>query len=337
MRPILPMLIMLLLASCQVSLREPHVNFKADFKRNVWLKDLCDSIECVMLNTGEHTDFIIPTMPRYSVYDGVLCVLDSTSTRIGLFRPDGNLDRIYDVAEPVMDFYLYKHQLIQVLTRNGIKEISLQKDTWYLRKNLAESDITYRAIARRDNNVICLIGDSGTRAYDNELIISKDRFYPSVNPVCTADDVYIPRFFEDKDSLYYYYSDRRTILYYTSDDFIRPILEFKFKFPRGLDPHSFSFINAQKFNQNFYINIRNGQDTSLFVYNRSTGQRAIIKKTRDGIKFPLGCISNGINYAIITGEEIEKYASIPLLKVRKDSMPLPALLVIKMYLRDPFQ
>ena len=291
-------LALILCQSCSYHGDKIQIDVARALKSKVCLLDLCADIETNEIMIPDNVDWTIPSNPRISVSKGNVCLLDSSGTRIVVFDINGKFLQIVNVGEHVVDFYAYKGRLIDILTCNGIKEAYFDRADPIDLVSFTDKPIKYKSIARRDDNSIYLVGVNGNQVNDTHYVLSDFRRHSAVNPVCWAGEILENRFFECRDSLYYYYAKSGMILYYTDDDFIWPVYEWKFKYKKN-DCLEVVFNNVQKNGSALFIDFYCGRDSYFLVYDTQTGKNTIVKQS-EGIRFPLGVITEGVNYYCCT-------------------------------------
>lgn len=306
--PYVFLLVLMLMASC-VSGNDHRIRIDITraLKQNWSINDLCSGMTACGFDLSAQPDFVIPPKPVISVSKGMVCILDSTASRIGVFDTDGVLTNVVDVQEKVTDFFVYDGKLIDALTERGVSEFSLpdgRKLNFWEYLGIADE---YKAIGRRDGGYIHLMGISGSRLVDNSIILSYDkRLKGVINPIATAADAAGKRFFECNDALFFNYSTSGMVVSYKGDDFIFPEIEWDFGRYKG-EQISPLFTNAQKTGRKYYFTVNFRGEDYLLVYNGIDGRYKVIGETREGLRLPLGVISDGVDYYVCNADEAGRY------------------------------
>lgn len=297
-KPCVHLLAVSLLISCSAGTSDYiDINFKKALQTGIDTDRLCGDADTVSLVFPRDVDFILSDNPRFSVSGNMICIIDGSAEKAAVFHKDGTFSEIYDMKESVVDFFLYKGRYIELLTVNGIREISLETRELRDVTRFPDGDISYTSVARRDSNNLWLTGVSESAAFDIQYVLDKDSLFVSPNPICSPSDMLQPHFFQSEDSLYCFYPGSSTIVNYTSTDFIWPTAKFRIRFPE--DAHCrFTYTNVQKNNQKYYIQFQYGADEYILVYDISDGNHFIVKNSNERNSFHLGIISDGINYVL---------------------------------------
>ena len=306
-KPCLYVLAVSLLISCSVGTSDYiDINFKKALQTGIDTDRLCGDADTVSLVFPRDVDFILSDIPRFSVSGNMICIIDGSAEKAAVFHKDGTFSEIYDMKESVVDFFMYKGRYIELLTVNGIREISLETRELRDVTRLPDGDISYTSVARRDDNNLWLTGVSESAAFDIQYVLDKDSLFVSPNPICSPSDMLQSHFFQSEDLLYCFYPGSSTIVNYTSTDFIWPTAKFRIRFPE--DAHCrFTYTNVQKNNQKYYIQFQYGADEYILVYDISDGNHFIVKNSKERNSFHLGIISDGINYVLTNSYTLLAY------------------------------
>lgn len=284
-----------------------RINIASALKHKHSINELCTEVRVFPFNLSAQPNFVISPKPVISVSKRKVFILDSTATRIGIFDASGTLLKVLDAQEKIIDFFVYEGRVIDILTHRGVVEFSLLSENiinWGENGGIANE---YKAIGRRGENYIHLIGTLGDCLVDKSIILSSNKhFQGCVNPVAIAGDVNGNRFFESGDSLFFNYSTSGMVVLYTGDDFIYPIIEWDFGRNKG-EKISPLFTNAQKMDMVFYFCIYYRGEEYLLIYDQCKEQYIVIDKTREGMRVPLGVISDGVNYVVCDVDTANKY------------------------------
>ena len=224
-------------------------------------------------------------------------LLDRESNAILAFDWNGAYVTSIGSVETIIDFSVYRGEILDVLTESAITEYAAKDGALLESYPIQNNGMTLKCLARVDEDSFAMLGCQGGRAYDCGYIIGKTGFY-SVALHAASDYLvtrsFVPdsevrnsRFFRYDGSVFRFLSESGEIDGYTGDDFIWPAYVWDF------GKVELCFTNAQKTADRLYLAfVLNGHDYVL-VYNLTDKKNKVVRHS----DFPLGVIRDGYNYS----------------------------------------
>ena len=197
--------------------------------------------------------------------------------------------------EKIIDFSVYRDQVLDVLTADAIIEYDIKDFALLETYPIRDNDVTLTSVARVDDDSISMTGYRDGTAYDCGYLVNRAYFYagPRPAPDYLATHAYVPaeemqrcRFFRCDGLVYNFICKSGWIFRYTNNDFIFPAHQWDF------GKRSLTFTNAQKTADRIFLAFNLDGKDHVLVYNLENRNYHVV----DFKAFPLGIIYAGSNY-----------------------------------------
>jgi hypothetical protein len=197
--------------------------------------------------------------------------------------------------EKIIDFSVYRDQVLDILTAEAIIEYDIKDCALLETYPIRDNDVILTSIARVDDDSISMTGYRDGTAYDCGYLVNRAYFYagPRPAPDYLATHAYVPaeemqrcRFFRCDGLVYNFIGNSGWIFRYTDNDFIFPAHQWDF------GNRSLTFTNAQKTADRIYLAFNLDGKDYVLIYNLNNGKYQVV----DYQAFPLGVIYAGSNY-----------------------------------------
>lgn len=286
---------------------EPTINLEIGLGRLWNIHDLCKDVDVIPIKCSIGDSFKPSSPVVMDISNDYILLLDDNRDKIFVFDQTGDYVHHIVLPQTAMDFSIYQDTVLSVLLGGNVLEYSLKSFNCLSEFHFPDNGVNLRALMRRDENVLLLSGSADGRGYDCEFFVDKNKFISMLNPVNEEMDIQENRFFRYADSTFYYYATSGMVLYYTVDDFIIPLYEWRFKTRGKKQTSEVAFKNVQRSSTYLYLAIERDGEECIIVYRISDGRYKVIKQMRGGIKFPLGIIRDDVNYSYSSASSLSNY------------------------------
>ena len=293
-RAILILLTALLAVSCMGRSEKVKVNIDKALKKQVDGRKLYSEATVIPLHCPD----------GMTVSQEEKVVLDVAADRFFLLNQgeilvfDGAGEYVTSITseEKIIDFSVYRDQVLDVLTAGAITEYDIKDGALLETYPIQDNDVILTSVARVDDDSIDMSGYLDGTAYDCGYLVNRAYFYSVARPApdYLASKTYVPaaemqnsRFFRCDGQVYNFLCKSGGIYRYTNDDFIFPAQEWDF------GKRSPTFTNAQKTADRIFLAFELDGKDYVLVYNLSNGKYNVV----DSKTFPLGVIYAGSNYS----------------------------------------
>jgi hypothetical protein len=197
--------------------------------------------------------------------------------------------------EKIIDFSVYRDQVLDILTADAITEYDIKDFALLKTYPIRDNDVILTSVARVDDDSIDMTGYLDGTAYDCGYLVDRAYFYSVARPgpdylvshaSAPAAEMQYSRFFHHDGSVYNFFCQSGGIYRYTADDFIFPAYQWDF------GKRSLTFTNAQKTDDRIYLAFDLDGKDHVLVYNLENRKYHVV----DYKAFPLGIIYAGSNY-----------------------------------------
>ena len=271
------------------------VDIDKALKMRVDARELCSEASAIPLH------FPDPTTPGREV-----SLLDVAADRFFLLDRENNEILVFDwngrnvasvkCEEPIVDFSVYRDQVLDVLTEDAITEYSTADGAFLAKYPIRDMDMMPKRVARVTEDSIFMLGTWDGYAYDCCYSIGKNRFYPAARPApdylsthsfVPSSEVQNSRFFRCEGIVYSFGSRSGQIARYADDYFISVPYQWDF------GKRAPVFTNVPKTTGKIYLAFMLDEKDYVLVYNLDDRKYKVVEYDT----FPLGIIYADRNYS----------------------------------------
>ena len=292
---------LLVVSCCEGGSNQIRIDIDRASKKQVSVRDLYAHALLIPLHFPGNTPIGKEGKVIMEVSETRFFLLDEENNEILVFDKDGDSVTLIKSVEGIRDFSVYRNQVLDVLTSEGIAEYSIKDGSCLVSYPIQSNDVILKSMAKVDDDSIFMHGYKGGRAYDCEYLIDRDRFSSVVSPIFPASEYQNSRFFRCNDSTYSFSTLSGLILQFTSDDFIYPLYEWDF------GKRSPIFTNAQMTDDKIYLAFQLDEEKQVLIYDVKSKKYKVVQQTKEGVSFPLGVIYAGSNYYCCRSSRLSNY------------------------------
>lgn len=267
-----------------------HVNINKALKKQVSTHDLYSQASVITLHYPGLTTIGQDSRTVLDIAHDRFFILDKGKNEILVFDGEGAFLTSITSTEVIIDFSVYKNDILDVLTSMAITEYSTRDCSLLKTYPINDNNVILTSVAKVDDDTIGMTGFLNGRAFDCGYVIGKIGFYTVINDFFSAAEYQNCRFFHSNDSTFNFCSRSGEIEFYRGDDFVFPWYDWDFG---KLSP---CFTNVQKTTDRIYLAFQLDGDDYTLVYNLNDGKYQVVMQTIEGVSFPLGVFFDGCNY-----------------------------------------
>lgn len=292
---------LIIVSCCKCSSNQIRIDIDRALKKQVSVRDLYTQASLIPLRYPGTTSLGEDCKVVMDVSKTRLFLLDKEKNEIWVFDKNGGFVISIQSAESIIDFSVYRNQVLDVLTSNAITEYSINDGSYLVSYPIQDNDVSLKSMAKVDDDSIFMLGFRDGRAYDCGYLIDRDRFSSVASPIFSAEDYQNSRFFRCNDSTYSYSTQSGMILQFTHDDFIYPLYEWDFGRKSPI------FTNAQMTDDKIYLAFQLDEEKQVLFYDLKSKKYKVVRQTKEGVSFPLGVIYAGSNYFCCQSSRLSDY------------------------------
>lgn len=292
----------LLLVSCGLGGSDAlKVNIDRALKHPAGARDVYAEVEAIPLQCPEGTS--LEQAGMLDVAANRFFLLDEGKNAIEVFDRNGEYVTTIAVADTIVDFTIYRDEILEVLTQNAIADYSATDGSLLAEYPFENKGVALKCLGRVDGDSIFMLGSKDGLAYSCGYIIGGIGFYSEAIPAADylitrrrvpAEEVEHSSFFRCGDSVYSFLSQSGEIQKYEGNDFACVPYQWDFGKRQPI------FTNVQKTVDRLYLAFELEGEDAVLIYNLKSKQYKAVPQS----EFPLGVIYDGCNYAFARGEII---------------------------------
>ena len=292
----------LLLVSCGLGGSDAlKVNIDRALKHPAGARDVYAEVEAIPLQCPEGTS--LEQAGMLDVAANRFFLLDEGKNAIEVFDRNGKYVTTIAVADTIVDFTIYRDEILEVLTQNAIADYSATDGSLLAEYPFENKGVALKCLGRVDGDSIFMLGSKDGLAYSCGYIIGGIGFYSEAIPAADylitrrrvpAEEVEHSSFFRCGGTVYSFLSRSGEIEKYEGNDFACVPYQWDFGKRQPI------FTNVQKTANRLYLAFELDRESAVLIYNLKSKQYKAVR----GADFPLGVIYDGCNYAFARGEII---------------------------------
>ena len=292
----------LLLVSCGLGGSDAlKVNIDRALKHPAGARDVYAEVEAIPLQCPEGTS--LEQAGMLDVAANRFFLLDEGKNAIEVFDRNGEYVTTIAVADTIVDFTIYRDEILEVLTQNAIADYSATDGSLLAEYPFENKGVALKCLGRVDGDSIFMLGSKDGLAYSCGYIIGGIGFYSEAIPAADylitrrrvpAEEVEHSSFFRCGGTVYSFLSRSGEIEKYEGNDFACVPYQWDFGKRQPI------FTNVQKTANRLYLAFELDRESAVLIYNLKSKQYKAVR----GADFPLGVIYDGCNYAFARGEII---------------------------------